>query len=255
MNQTLRDILDLARWAPSGDNTQVWRFEVLGPDHVAVHFHDTREDTVYDFRGRPSQISHGTLLETMAIAATAHGLRAEITRRPDDQDHLPVFDVRFVPDPAVKPSPLLGAITTRSVQRRAMSWCSVTCTVIGGRSNTCRRSIPTSGAPARFAPQPVHGPGSCRQRAFGSATSANVDPGCPGCPPGLRPLRMRSDFGPGLANGESDDGGRDEFRLFCPSCRLKSATSASSCSIRSACPTTSSASSSYDGRRAADTPR
>ena len=121
MNQTLRDILDLARWAPSGDNTQVWRFEVLGRDHVAVHFHDTREDTVYDFRGRPSQISHGTLLETMAIAATAHGLRAEITRRPDDQDHLPVFDVRFVPDPAVKPSPLLGAITTRSVQRRAMS--------------------------------------------------------------------------------------------------------------------------------------
>ena len=27
-----------------------------------------------------------------------------------------------------------------------MSWCSVTRTVIGGRSNTCRRSIPTSGA-------------------------------------------------------------------------------------------------------------
>ena len=82
--QTIHDILDLARWAPSGDNTQVWRFEVLGPDHVAVHFHDTREDTVYDFRGRPSQLSHGTLLETMTIAATAHGLRTEIARRPDD---------------------------------------------------------------------------------------------------------------------------------------------------------------------------
>jgi len=46
MNQTLRDILDLARWAPSGDTTQVWRFEVLAPDHVAVHFHETREDRV-----------------------------------------------------------------------------------------------------------------------------------------------------------------------------------------------------------------
>jgi hypothetical protein len=119
--QTIHDILDLARWAPSGDNTQVWRFEVLGPDHVAVHFHDTREDCVYDFRGRPSQLSHGALLETMAIAATAHGLRAEIRRRADDTDHLPVFDVRFAPDPDVKPSPLLPAILTRSVQRRPMS--------------------------------------------------------------------------------------------------------------------------------------
>jgi hypothetical protein len=35
----------------------------------------------------------------------------------------------------------------------------------------------------------------------------------------------RNDFGAGLANGESDDGGFDEFRLFCPSCRRNSATS------------------------------
>jgi hypothetical protein len=42
----------------------------------------------------------------------------------------------------------------------------------------------------------------------------------------LRPLLERSDFGAGLANGESDPGGFDEFRLFCPNCRLNSATSA-----------------------------
>jgi hypothetical protein len=39
----------------------------------------------------------------------------------------------------------------------------------------------------------------------------SVDPGCPGCPPGLRPLLCRNDFGAGLANGESVDGGFDEF--------------------------------------------
>jgi len=118
--QTLQQILDLARWAPSGDNTQVWRFEVAGPDHVVVHFHDTREDCVYDFAGRPSQISHGALLETMAIAATAHGLRADVARRNTD-DERPQFDVRFVPDPQVAPSPLLPAIEKRTVQRRPMS--------------------------------------------------------------------------------------------------------------------------------------
>lgn len=121
MTPTIRRILELARWAPSGDNTQVWRFEVVGPDHVAVHFFDTREDCVYDFAGRPSQISHGALLETMAIAASADGLRADIVRRAGSSDERPVFDVRFVADPAIVPSDLLGAIETRSVQRRPMS--------------------------------------------------------------------------------------------------------------------------------------
>jgi hypothetical protein len=39
----------------------------------------------------------------------------------------------------------------------------------------------------------------------------SVDPGCPGCPPGRRPLLRRNDFGAGLVNGESVDGGFDEL--------------------------------------------
>lgn len=144
---------------------------------------------------------------------------------------------------AVTPGGAVPQVVLPHRQRRAISWCSLTCTVIGGRSNTCRRSIPTSGAVLRSAPHPMHEAGSCRNRSSGSATNANVDPGCPGCPPGLRPLPPRNDLGTGLVNGESDDGGRDEFRLFCPTCRLSSATSASSCSIRSACRATRAASS------------
>jgi hypothetical protein len=113
-------ILDLARWAPSGDNTQCWRFEILGADHVVVHGFDTREHCVYDLDGHPSQISFGALIETMAVAASAHGLRADVSRRAGLEPARPQFDVRFVADPAVRPSPLLGAITVRSVQRRPM---------------------------------------------------------------------------------------------------------------------------------------
>jgi hypothetical protein len=43
----------------------------------------------------------------------------------------------------------------------------------------------------------------------------------------------RNDFGAGLVNGESDDGGFDEFRLFCPNCRFRSVTSARSTSTMS----------------------
>jgi hypothetical protein len=45
------------------------------------------------------------------------------------------------------------------------------------------------------------------------------------------PLLRRNDFGAGLANGESDDGGLDEFWLCCPNCRSSSATSARNASI------------------------
>jgi hypothetical protein len=114
-------ILDLARWAPSGDNTQCWRFEVPGPDHLVVHGYDTRADTVYDLDGHPSQISMGALLETIGIAASAQGLRADAVRRADSPVERPLFDVRFSPDANVQPSPLITAITQRSVQRRPMS--------------------------------------------------------------------------------------------------------------------------------------
>jgi hypothetical protein len=73
------------------------------------------------------------------------------------------------------------------------------CTRIGGKSNTCRRSTLTSGAPANSAPHPWHGPGSCRSASSGSTTCSRVDPGAPACPPGLRPLLRRNDFSAGSA--------------------------------------------------------
>src|SRR6187402_2826174 len=96
---TIEQILDLARWAPSGDNTQPWRFEIVDAMHVVVHGFDTRDHCVYDLDGHPSQISIGALLETIVIAASQHGLRADITRRKQSPDSKPTFEVGFVEDP------------------------------------------------------------------------------------------------------------------------------------------------------------
>lgn len=114
-------ILDLARWAPSGDNTQPWQFQIAGADHVIVHAFDTRDHCVYDLDGHPSQISMGAMLETAAIAATAHGLRLDAARRVDSPEHRPIFDLRFSPAPEVAPDPLIPFIERRSVQRRPLS--------------------------------------------------------------------------------------------------------------------------------------
>lgn len=119
-HQPLADILELARWAPSGDNTQPWRFEVIDDHRFLVHGFDTREHCVYDLDGHPSQIAHGALLETLAIAASAHKLRAAISRRPDSPDTRPDYLVELIRDSGVTADPLLSYIKQRSVQRRPM---------------------------------------------------------------------------------------------------------------------------------------
>lgn len=119
MSRAIEQILDLARWAPSGDNTQPWRFEIVADDHFIVRGFDTRDHCVYDLTGHPSQIAIGALLETLRIAASGFGLRAAVRRMaaPETQ---PTFEVRLAADAAVSTSPLFSSITVRTVQRRAM---------------------------------------------------------------------------------------------------------------------------------------
>jgi nitroreductase len=114
-------ILDLARWAPSGDNSQPWRFEVVSDRHVVVHAFDTRSHCVYDLRGRASQLSVGALLETMRIAATGEGLEVEACRRADSSDELALIDVVFTPAPGLPRDPLIEVVRLRSVQRKPLS--------------------------------------------------------------------------------------------------------------------------------------
>jgi nitroreductase len=124
--ENLLAILELARWAPSGDNTQPWRFEICADDHFVVHGRDTRDHCVYDLDGHPSQLAIGALLETARIAATGFALRTEITRRRESADTQPSFDVRLFDDPTLAPSELIDCITRRSVQRRPLSMRALT---------------------------------------------------------------------------------------------------------------------------------
>lgn len=121
MSEVVEQILDLARWAPSGDNTQPWRFEILSESHIVIHGFDTREHCVYDLNGFGSQLAHGALLETICIAATGFGLRAETSLRHASPDTHPVYDVRLYPDKQAEVDPLFPFITQRCTQRRLFS--------------------------------------------------------------------------------------------------------------------------------------
>ncbi|MFT4517694.1 MAG: molybdopterin/thiamine biosynthesis adenylyltransferase [Halioglobus sp.] len=111
-------ILDLARWAPSGDNDQPWKFEITGDHTVTIHGNDTRDWCVYDLDGTSSQIAIGALLETLTIAASGEGMRAESALQPDSPETHPVIDVTLTPDGAIPRDPLLSFIEARVTQRK-----------------------------------------------------------------------------------------------------------------------------------------
>ncbi len=114
-------ILEAARWAPSGDNEQPWRFEQHNEHRATIHARDTRDWCVYDLDGSSSQIAVGALLETLAIAATGEGRRAQFALRPDCPDTAPIIDVELVQDDAAVAHPCLPFVAERVTQRRPFS--------------------------------------------------------------------------------------------------------------------------------------
>lgn len=114
-------VLDLARWAPSGDNTQPWRFVVRSDTEIEVHGYDTRSHCVYDLDGAASQFAHGALLETIALAATRFGAKAETEVATADIGGHVVYRVTLAATPGVQEDPLVPFITERVVQRRPMA--------------------------------------------------------------------------------------------------------------------------------------
>lgn len=118
--QPLQSILTRARFAPSGDNTQPWRFEIISHQHIAIHGRDTRHDCVYDLKGHASLIALGALLETISIAASTHGFRVHFSRRENLPADQPTFDAHFEHSGALTSDPLAAMIEQRVTQRRPM---------------------------------------------------------------------------------------------------------------------------------------
>lgn len=126
--ETILRILDRARWAPSGDNTQPWRFEIVSNDQLIVHGHDTRDEILYDFDGHASHMAHGALLETMRIAASAEGLVVNWQITSDPEWRKIQYTINFVQAPSLLADPLHSFIEQRTVQRRPMKLTPLTST-------------------------------------------------------------------------------------------------------------------------------
>ena len=109
--------------APSAHNTQPWRIEVMSDTEAHVYFDPDRLLPVTDPLGRQVHISHGTLLEMTAIAATHIGHRAEIELLPEGEMTLaeygtkPTAHLRLVADSQLKEDPLFSQVLLRRSSR------------------------------------------------------------------------------------------------------------------------------------------
>jgi molybdopterin/thiamine biosynthesis adenylyltransferase len=110
-------ILDRARWAPSGDNTQPWRFEKIGDERIIVHLQSAGD--VYDYAGgEPTLLAGGFLLETLRLAASRRGRDARWAYL-EGAEGQHCISVEFPRSVSVVADPLLDYVPIRSVDRRA----------------------------------------------------------------------------------------------------------------------------------------
>ena len=109
--------------APSAHNTQPWRFELVSEREARIYTDPRRLLPRTDPLARQIHISHGTLLETAAIAATALGLHAEIEGLPEgelvpsDFGRKPTARLRLIDLPSGPVDPLFRGIALRRTSR------------------------------------------------------------------------------------------------------------------------------------------
>ena len=80
--EEITKILTYAAMAPSGSNSQPWKFRVL-ENRIDVIALPEKDHPVLNIQNRGTWVAHGALLENLSIAASALGYNADITIFPD----------------------------------------------------------------------------------------------------------------------------------------------------------------------------
>ena len=109
----IRELIRYATLAPSGHNTQPWKFAVQG-DTIRILPDHARRLPAVDPQDRELWISLGCALENLAHAANAAGYETEVAYPTPDADHITVHLSKLS---ASAPTPLFEAIPHRQNTR------------------------------------------------------------------------------------------------------------------------------------------
>jgi molybdopterin/thiamine biosynthesis adenylyltransferase/nitroreductase len=111
-------IIDIARWTPSGDNAQPWRFRLAGSDGLVLFIQDESAENIYEYgEGQPTLLSAGMMLCSLQLAASgfSRGMQWEYQGKSGTQHRIAI---QFPQGNAGGQDSLSGWIPLRSVDRR-----------------------------------------------------------------------------------------------------------------------------------------
>ncbi len=113
LSAQIRDLIGYAVLAPSGHNTQPWKFAVRGNTIQIIPDYARRLPAV-DPQNRELWISLGCALENLALAAQVAGYMADVSYPTPGADHI---TIHLRPSSVVGPFPLFEAIPHRQNNR------------------------------------------------------------------------------------------------------------------------------------------
>lgn len=78
-DSVLQEILDLAVQAPSGDNTQPWKFRKVSENTIEIIAWGSKDNPIFNYKNIPTLIAIGAVIENIKNIAPNYGFEAEIS--------------------------------------------------------------------------------------------------------------------------------------------------------------------------------
>lgn len=95
LQEKIREVLSISINAPSGDNSQPWRFSIK--ENIVEVFNDeSKTNPIFDSKQYGAYIGHGCLLKNIRESSLSAGLRADITYFPE-KDLTLIAKIEFSP--------------------------------------------------------------------------------------------------------------------------------------------------------------
>ncbi len=115
----IQTILEAALQAPSGENSQPWKFSVHG-NTIELYNDEASDLSLYNDSNRGSYVAHGAAIENICIAASATGYRASVTLFPRPGNGEPIASIILTPHAAknIEDIKLYECIPVRTSNRK-----------------------------------------------------------------------------------------------------------------------------------------
>lgn len=117
MNDVIRKIIEAGILAPSGGNSQPWKFLVRKQQLLIYNLPD-KDLPFYNFQQRGSLVAHGALIENIFIAASSFGYQTKAIFFPDQNDANCVVLIEFKKSD-LKADFLYNYLAVRATNRKA----------------------------------------------------------------------------------------------------------------------------------------